>query len=344
MQLPLNLYITGGTTFNQNTEEKVDMLFDDKTLEKLTELDKFLQENNQSPLKFLEDISYPETAWNLEEVQNANQSIDMVIDFIKKNNLSPYEAAAFIHKIATTTFEYSEDEETPVNARSIVGIMNTDKIVCVGYSRFTKAIIDKLEMPGLECETFISTLTPNEFDSELCKELNISPFGTGHMQNLIKIKDDKYSVKGVYASDSCWDSKTRAFPYGKGYANFMFPVTDLTSYSEITFKQPKDDLEAILQICNIDTENIPEEEIPIIKNNLKKSKPIEMGKLKDCLTNLYRCIYTKANEEEIKQRVARTLEVSKIVSRTIFTEKAKNAIAVESYQDLYALEEPNSNE
>ena len=162
------------------------------------------------------------------------------------------------------------------------------------------------------------------------------------MQNLIKINDEKYKINGVYASDACWDSKTKYFPSGKGYGNFMFPVTDLTSYSEITFKQPKDSLDSLLQICNIDTEHLPPEEIPVIKENLKKSKPIPMDKLKRCLTNLYKHLYTNANEEEINLRVERAIEVSKIVSRSIFTETAKNAISREAYYDLYYLDEPSS--
>ena len=338
LQLPLNLYVSGGSSFGGSDESKIDMLFDEKTLKHLSTLDDFLQSKNQQPLRFLEDSSHPENAWTFEEVKKANASVDMVVNSIKKNNLSPYEAAAFIHRVVTGTFKYNDDFETPINARSLIGIMSTDKIVCVGYARFTKSVCDKLNMDGLECDTFISTLTSTGFESEIYAELNISPSGTCHMQNLFKIRDEKYKIKGVYASDSCWDSKTEYFPAGKGYSSFMFPVTDLTSYSGIIFTQPKDGLDALLQVCNVDTKSYASDDIPVIKDNMEKSKVIPMEKLKACLTNLYGKIYKNADNEEIDKRVERAIEVSKIVSRSIFNETATNAIAVESFRELYTTE------
>ena len=118
----------------------------------------------------------------------------------------------------------------------------------------------------------------------------------------------------------------------------MFPVTDLTSYSDIIFTQPKDDLDALLQVCNIDTKSYAPDEIPVIKDNMKNSKAIPMEKLKACLTNLYGKIYKNADNEEIDKRVERAIEVSKIVSRSIFNETATNAIAVESFRELYTTE------
>ena len=49
-------------------------------------------------------------------------------------------------------------------------------------------------------------------------------------------------------------------------------------------------------------------------------------------------IYKNADNEEIDKRVERAIEVSKIVSRSIFNETATNAIAVESFRELYTTE------
>ena len=63
-----------------------------------------------------------------------------------------------------------------------------------------------------------------------------------------------------------------------------------------------------------------------------------MKKLKACLTNLFRKIHKNADNEEIDKRVERSIEVSKVVSRSTFNETATNAIAVESYRELYTTE------
>lgn len=336
LNLPLNIFVMGGSNFNQ-AQEKSDMLFSNELLDKFTMLNDLLVKSGKSPLRFMEDPSMPESSWTLDEVKKANSQIDIVVNFIKENKLSPFESMAFIHKVITSTFSYNDDEMTPINSRSIVGVVKTSKIVCVGYSRFIKAIIDKLEMKGLECETFLSTLNSYDLDNAVLDELGISPYGTIHMQDLIKIKDPKYNVDGVYVSDACWDAKNEFFPAGKGYGSFMFPVTDLVSYKGIAFDQPKSDFEALIGICNIN-EQVDPESFPIIKENISKSKPIKIEQLTSCLKNLFKVLYPNDNQEKINLRVKRTLDVSKAVANSIFTNNAKNALAIESYKDAKGLE------
>ena len=337
LNLPLNLYAVGGTNFNNNSESS-EMLFSKETLDKLSTINEILIKNNLSPLKFMEDNHSPESVWTIEQVKKANNDIDSVVKFIKESNFSPFEAMAFIHKVVTSTFKFQDDSDRSIMARSIVGLTNSDKIVCVGYSKFVKAVINKLNSSDLVCETLVSTLRTNKVNDEVFNELGLVTYSTGHMQNLIKINDKKYKIKGVYISDACYDAKTDNFPSGKGYGNFMFPVSDLLNYNDISFYQPKDTLDTLLSLCSIDSTQIDEKQIPVIKENIRNSKPIPLSKLQSCIKAVYSVLFPTSSEQEIDRLVNKTLNVSKMVSKQIFNHNAKNAIAIEAHSDTLQLD------
>ena len=330
LNMPFKLYVSEGTKYNDNYSDNVSMLFDDETLDIFEEINNYLIENNYCELKFLEDRLNPDLAWNLDDVITANDSVNSIIDYIVKFKFTPFEAVAFIHRIVTKTFEYVEDEEEGLNSRSLVGILITDKIVCVGYATFVKAVIDKLNLKGLSCQTYTGFIESSKGYEEIKKYMYILS-GEAHMQNLITINDEKYQISGAYVLDTCWDSKNKWFPSGKGYANFMYPVTDLLCFNEAKFVQHQHSIDDIL--CQfIENEEKPEDS-PIIINNKDNSIPISIDKIYNCLFNLFKIIYSKSSEDEIHNRVNRTIEVSKIVSQDTFTAEATNAIRRENLEE-----------
>ena len=138
---------------------------------------------------------------------------ETILNVIKENELSPLEAIAFIHKIVTKSFLYKENEENPGLCRTIIGCLNTDNIVCVGYSHIVKALVDKLDYQRLKVDTVVfKIVTDDDLNSSISEFMSV---GTPHMKNLVFISDEKYGVEGAYLLEATFDSKTKNFTQGR---------------------------------------------------------------------------------------------------------------------------------
>ena len=334
--LPLNIYVVGGSRFNST--EKVDLLFKDNEFEKLEKLDMILRANNKNPLKFMDSISNPEKAWTISQVKNANNKIDEIVRFIRANKFSPLETMAYIHSVATL-FTYNENEKDFMQSRTLVGITNSNHIVCVGYATFIKAIIDKLNIHGLSCENFSSTFTQTDDALTLENGEKLPGIGSGHSQCMITIHDFKYRIKGTYIDDACFDSRDNQYPNGRGYANFMFPVTDLLTYKGYKFNQPTDISSLIDQLLGTDQEVDPQQ-LPVIRDYAKHSQPIKFEILRNALIEVYKKLLSNYDDKHIARYVDMIIEASMENSRTTFTSEAQNAIAVKTYEQKKPVSEP----
>ena len=295
LDLPFGLFISGTSYYDENPVNNIPLLFTDEIIEQFEMINNYLIESTGLELRFSEEAYSFDNSWSLEDIITANDSVNMMVDYINKKKLTPFEAIAFIHKLVCSTFEYNEASEESSNARSLVGILCTDEIVCVGFAIYVKAVCNKLNMDGLICENYTCFI---EKENDMCdelKELGLKS-GEAHMQNLIRIDDEKYDVRGSYVLDTCWDSKNKNFPNGKGYANFMYPVTDLLCIKDATFIQHENPLDDVFCMM-LDCED-KHEEAPIIVNNKEDSMPISIEVLYNCLVNLYTKLYTKSSEEE----------------------------------------------
>ena len=111
--------------------------------------------------------------WSMDEVENANQKIQKTIDEINSANLSPLEQLVKAFKtVSNRKYTEAETDESFLLSRSLFGIMNTDRIVCVGYSNWLMEIVSGLENPNIVCEK-ISTVVNGENTS------------TGHASNIV---------------------------------------------------------------------------------------------------------------------------------------------------------------
>ena len=331
MGTPLNLYIAGYSTFG-NESEHIDMLFTQDLLNLLVAMNDYVVTNGGNPIKFMEDPHNPQNSWDLQQVMSANQEIDQIVQIIKMHNFSPFEAATFIHHYITSSFAYKENEENATQPRSIVGILNTDDIVCVGYAKFTKAIIDKLGMPGLEAFTIESVIKPIVSNTPVKMENQFAISGFAHLQNLISIKDEKYNINGTYVTDACWDCKNDEFPNGKGFGNFMYPVTDYMNYKGVSFNEvDKTNYYDRVKKCLTDVKIQPNV-MPVIQNFGKQSSPIPAEKLKNSIYTVYRRIYPMYKRKEIEELTEKIMAQSSQVAASIFSEKAQGSIAKLGYQ------------
>ena len=326
---PLRLFIHNGDYQNATDEDHIQMNFKDESIEKLIQLDELLKKHKQEELKFIEDLTDSDMVWPLEDVICSHDYIKSLINRIKPKDFSPLETMLYIHIFTTQNFKYKEIKETLI-PRSIVGIVNYDAIVCVGYSRFVKAVISKLNIKGLKCDNFTTVLKESDKDkNELLSEyLSIN---TGHMQNLIFIDDEKYNVHGRYIEDTTWDSLNDRYPKGKGFANFMLPVCDIEHIEGVKFEQYSNSIDEMLAMINLEV--YTPQRLRVVEDNNEFSKPIPYNTIYECLKNVYGKILKLDGEEQLENMVNKALNISKQVSSLIFKETALNPIRVKAKEE-----------
>lgn len=117
--------------------------------------------------------------FSLTEVVNANSKVDTIVDRIK--DLSDFEKVSYVYAYLTQKMYNGVDDRR--NSTTLVGVLNSNKIICVGYIKLLTTILQK---SGINC--FV------------CNENN------NHETCFLKVKDDKYGIDGFYYFDPTWDS------------------------------------------------------------------------------------------------------------------------------------------
>ena len=220
----------------KKNETQADYLYSTETINNLIGINNRLQAKGMQKQICFNEYSKVEleeqfdNAWNLTDVIKANRSIDNIVFKIKENKLSPFETMIYIHNYITSNFQYTKSTEIESfeKSRVLPSIFSEGKIVCSGYASLVKAIVDKLDDPNLKCGFVACELYH--------KNPTYSLMGA-HCHNLIKIKDEKYGINGVYIEDACWDSKRKGFEQGRGFAHCLYPVGDLQNFQTAYYHQ-----------------------------------------------------------------------------------------------------------
>ena len=128
------------------------------------------------------------------DVKNADSYIKTVANRIKSNNFSPLEKLLDAYLLVAKNKYKNEDKrnESSSQSRAVYGILNSDKIVCTGYSELLKSIVKEIGDSNLK--VFANLVGTECFDH----------IGF-HQNNIVYIKDDKYKIDGFYYLDPTWD-------------------------------------------------------------------------------------------------------------------------------------------
>lgn len=162
----------------------------------------------------LKDESYPnlkiyfknsKECISYKEFYEMHSKLNEIVNFINHYNLSPLEKVILVYDIVKSN-EYkkeNKDEDYGIS-RDLNQILNSNKIVCVGYSNLIDYLLTNL---GIKSNT-----------TTMCyKNKNV-----GHERNYIYLKDDKYNIDGIFFLDATWDSK-RNDEYLENYRYFLKP-------------------------------------------------------------------------------------------------------------------------
>lgn len=153
--------------------------------------------------------------WDKDEFQKPYEMLNNICENVKSLNLSPFEQFLCFYKESTNRV-YNEEQknESSVISRSIVGINNSDRIVCSGYADWLRAMCNYMQNPNIHCVSLpVNYFVDNNYKSS-------------HKVNLVYIKDEKYNIDGLYYVDSCWDSKSNEYGEMK-LTHCLIPIRDM---------------------------------------------------------------------------------------------------------------------
>ena len=244
------------------------------------------------PLNFVEH----NMNWSMTQVQNTYKQIIKVVNKLKSSQLSPFEQILCAYKEITSRVYTEETKgENALISRSIYGICNSEKIVCTGYAEWNTEVFKMLNNPNIKC--FSCSV-------DIIKELNKQE-KSGHRTNMIYIKDDKYGINGLYAYDSCWDSKENENAV-MSLKNCLVPIDDLKFYSLTTIVA--NETNPFIYLIN-DTK--PTNILSVINKNvrdiLNKQELIDVQKsreqFKQVILDKYKKYAIKFNEQDYENLV-----------------------------------------
>lgn len=321
----------------KKNDSGIDYMYNKEQIQLLLDLDKSLKDNELpgliiSELKQLKTIDDFKGSWTLDKVVDANNKIDSIAQHIIDNEFSPFEAMIFIHKWASR-FVYNSSDYGLEDSRVLPSILTTNKIVCSGYATLVKALVDKVNIPGLEC------------DLVGCSIIRKNRSG-GHCHNLVHIKDAKYDINGYYIEDACWDSRKKDSNYPRGFGHCLYPVEDVMHFAGKVryFNEDSDDridnllfdskkFESRLKsfsdnkitkfirktIDQLKTKTTP----AIVKHYGGKGDAIPIEKYKEAMSTVYSTLGN--DKKKIEEAIERDIEISKENAAHTFTSAAKNS-------------------
>lgn len=155
-----------------------------------------------------------------EEFEQEDEQLESLIKTVKDANLSPYEKYLAVYNIVKQFKPYKENQEDKEQSRNIRYILNNEYMVCVGYSKLLKILLDKVGIPSYKFSIGVDI----SYDEGYTKEDKPTDISS-HARNIIKIDDEKYNIHGIFVADPTWDNDIEY---------------DLYNNSSITFDRKKE--------------------------------------------------------------------------------------------------------
>lgn len=144
--------------------------------------------------------------------------LNEIVDEVKEYELSPLERYMYIYNIVKLFKEYKkegvEEKNTFISRHSAFTLFN-EYMVCAGYAELLCELADRLNEPNLKVCNYSCTVWSESRNEEV-----------GHRKCLVKIKDEKYGIDGIYISDPTWDHVI----YNRKYLNDEGKIA--TDYTE----------------------------------------------------------------------------------------------------------------
>lgn len=180
----------------KKNHKKIELFINIRSLNNIKELLNLLNRYPYVMIHYLGfTFTYAEFVKFYYDLNKFLKSIDIAKD---QYNLSPLEIFLLVYDKVCNFKEYnSYPNNYPVYKQgNLKYLFNSKYTVCSDYSIL---LVASLSYFGIDAKEFLLTLEHYK-DDELIKEV--------HARVLLKLKDDKYNINGIYISDPTWDKKS----------------------------------------------------------------------------------------------------------------------------------------
>ena len=126
------------------------------------------------------------------------------IEPAQNKNYSPFEKYIYAYNV-TKRFKKYKESENRAESRDLYKLLESDYIVCAGYSNLLIDLLTKLGIPARFAKLTVATVKEGE---ETKNEY--------HARVAYSMKDPKYNIDGYYIADPTWDNSEE-----QDYYNFV---------------------------------------------------------------------------------------------------------------------------
>ena len=128
-------------------------------------------------------------------------------------NLSPFEKYLYAYNVVKKYKEYKENEDFKDEARSLYEILDSEYMVCIGFSNMLGDFLDKLGIESVGYGVSVDVgFDDVASDAEIIPD-DVSVKAGGHRRRIVRIVDPKYDIDGIYFADPTWDNVMDADTY-----------------------------------------------------------------------------------------------------------------------------------
>ncbi len=226
--------------------------------------------NNQSIVIKNDFYDYSITEYLKEE-----KKLDELVKNVKNSNLSNFEKYIAVYDIVKKYKPYKENKNDLNQSRQLKNILNNDYMVCVGYSKLLRVLLERVGICNKEYNVGVL---------EVDYKINDTNYLGSHVRNVISIDDDKYDIHGYYLCDATWDNGVN-----NNYLTYACCTYDEMSRTKEMFSGSKNDY--FLSIHNFDEfiKNINSLYNYEIHNNIFNNNPTEIyGQVCSYLIELFK--------------------------------------------------------
>ena len=160
--------------------------------------------------------------WPIGDAKKADAFLKIVSQIIKNNNLSPLEILFTVWTEVTACEYIDEGEHNEALSRSVIGVLNSNYIVCVGFANYFRTLCEYINHPNIA--VFRNNIQIQDGEDDIAG---------GHQNLIVHIKDDKYKIKGFYYLDPTFDATTMNEDGTISY--FMLPLKDIKNLQSKVF-------------------------------------------------------------------------------------------------------------
>lgn len=181
----------------------------------------YIKEKYNKELSFDEEFSVKDAIVASRKINNIVKEVNSAR--VKGKPLSPFEKFMVAYRIVTERLYREVDEGEPLShSRSLISVMNGDKIVCAGFANLLSVVLNRL---GIPCTT----------QCMISYDHSRNAYGN-HATCLVRMVDPKYDIDGIYFSNPTDDSAVqKSVSYGNTSFNHALVRLEDVKYH---FKKP----------------------------------------------------------------------------------------------------------